>query len=428
MNERESTALDRRTRWLEGPDSPIGSHDDERGGYFYAKDELLVVEADFPRLERVLAPLDIKVDHDHAGKLGVVRLRLGSGQDASRLQVPEILARVRAADQPQDRGGNGKQPALRVGPNHVLSGEPEYEGGPYGPARPSVPEYEGGGSAAANPAGSGGRTSRDSLIERLMRGRGRGKGVRVVVIDTGYTRNVHPVMDQRVRSTGTPELDAQPKDGQIDYEAGHGTFVAGCILRHAPCASVEVVEVLGPAGYGTEHDIAQAILDHPEADVINLSLGGYTDGDHVPWSLNAALQKLRPQTAVVAAAGNNGASRPMWPAAFKRVVSVGAVDDRGQQAPFSNFGWWVDVCTSAVDVVGPFPRYNEQTNPGAVAPFFDGWALWSGTSFAAPKVAGEIAARCSLPFRYASARAAGSSLINDPKRPHLPDLGTLLDL
>jgi hypothetical protein len=427
VNERERSAEVRRTRWLE--DNPAFSgHDDERGGYYYAKDELLVVEADLPRLERALVPLEIKLEHDNAGKLGVVRVQLVFGQDSSRLDVPAVLAQVRAGEeQPDSR--NGKQPLIRVGPNHLLSGEPEYEGGPFGPARPAGPEYEGGGSGAAEPAGGGSNPGNrlDSLLGRFTRGHGRGKGVRVTVIDTGYTRDVHPVMDQQVKSTGTPELDAEPKDGQIDYEAGHGTFVAGLVLRQAPCANVEVVEVLGPAGYGTEHDIAQAILDHADSDVINLSLGGYTDGDHVPWSLDAALQKVRPQTAIVAAAGNNGASRPMWPAAFKRVVAVGAVDGRGQQAKFTNFGWWVDVCTAAVDLVGPFPRYTEATNPGAVPPFFNGWAIWSGTSFAAPKVSGAIAARASS-LRYRNARAAASSLVIGANRPHLPNLGTLLNL
>jgi subtilisin family serine protease len=253
----------------------------------------------------------------------------------------------------------------------------------------------------------------------------------VAVIDTGYTCGVHPDMDDRVtavgRSSGTPPLDAEPRDGQIDYEAGHGTFVAGMVLRHAPHAHVDVVEVLGPAGYATEHEIAQAVLRHADADVINLSLGGHTDGDRAPWALTDALKRVRRGTAIVAAAGNNSSSRPMWPAAFKRVLGVGAVGKNKKRAKFSNFGWWVDACAPAVDVVGPFPRYTRQTNQGAIAPFFNGWAIWSGTSFAAPKVAGEIAAQLST-GAYANARDAAWSLVHDPTRPHVDDLGTLLIL
>jgi hypothetical protein len=423
VSEGERSALERRTAWLNGPDSGIEGHDDERGGYYYVENELVVVAEDLQRVQEALKGLGITLEHDDAGKLGVVRTRLDFGQN-QRLAVPDVLARVRAAEQERNDAAGRKQPPLRVGPNHYLSGEPEYEGGPSGPAKPTQPEYEGGPSGPAQPTG-GGAINLESILHRL--GLGNGKGVRVTVIDTGYTRGPHPEMDQHVTSTGTPALDAQPKDGQIDYEAGHGTFVTWLVHRAAPLAHVDVVEALGPAGYGTEHDIAQAILDHADSDVINLSLGGYTDGDHAPWSLDAALQKVSPKTAIVAAAGNNGASRPMWPAAFKRVVAVGAVGHDGRRAEFSNFGWWVDVCTGGVDIFGAFPRYPDPPDPQAVPPFFDGWAIWNGTSFAAPKVAGEIAARLST-RRYRTARSAASSLVNDAGRPHLPGLGTLLDL
>jgi subtilisin family serine protease len=230
-------------------------------------------------------------------------------------------------------------------------------------------------------------------------------------------------MDSRIASTGTPELDAQPKDGQIDFEAGHSTFVSGMILRRAPQAEIDVVEVLGPAGFGTEHDIARAIVAHGSSNIINLSLGGYSDDDQPPVALDAALRKVRPGTAVVAAAGNNSSTRPMWPAAFKRVIAVGALDETGGRASFSNYGAWVDACTAAVNLVGPFPRFP----PEAEEPEFDGWAIWSGTSFAAPKVAGEIAARVST-RRFGTAREAAASLVNDPTRPFLPGLGTVLAL
>jgi subtilisin family serine protease len=305
--------------------------------------------------------------------------------------VPELLAEVRKLDA---GSGDREQEPLRVAPNHVLGGEPEYMGGPAIAARRSP--------------------TKSSVSGRL------GKGVHVAVLDTGYTRGVHPYMDEHITSSGTPELDSQPHDGQIDYEAGHATFVAGMILRRAPRAEIDAVEVLGPAGYGTEHDIAQAIVAHGGANIINLSLGGYTEGDQPPLALDEALRKVRPGTAVVAAAGNNSSQRLMWPAAFKRVIAVGALVKSGtQRAEFSNYGWWVDACAPADEIVGPFPRFPDAGDQ------FDGWAIWSGTSFAAPKVAGEIAARLST-RRYATAREAAASLVDDPTRSFLPGLGTQL--
>src|SRR4029077_20259300 len=88
---------------------------------------------------------------------------------------------------------------VRVAPNHYLSGEPEYDGGPASAAIPTDQQVAMRGELGRQLMGqSGGRL---------------GKGVHVAVIDTGYTRGVHPVMDRRVASTGTPELDAEPKDG-----------------------------------------------------------------------------------------------------------------------------------------------------------------------------------------------------------------------
>jgi len=397
--DREATAsaLEARAAWLQSDASPFGIHDvpDAPGtGYLYAKRELLVSAPDLPRLTKALQQLRIDAKPEHADELGVVRLQLAPTPDSERRTVPDLLAEIRKIDTgPGDRS----QEPLRIAPNHVLGGEPEYQGGPATAAR---------------------RSPRKSSVSGRL-----GKGVHVAVLDTGYTRGVHPYMDEHITSTGIPELDAQPHDGHIDYEAGHATFVAGMILRRAPRAEIDVVEVLGPAGFGTEHDIAQAIVAHGGANVINLSLGGYTEGDQPPLALDAALRKVRPGTAVVAAAGNNNSSRLMWPAAFKRVIAVGALDQAGlQRAAFSNYGWWIDACTVAEELVGPFPRFPPEGDPQ-----FDGWAIWSGTSFAAPKVAGEIAARLST-RRFATAREAAASLVNDPTRTHLPGLGTQLAL
>ena len=394
MSEAEQSALRARNAWLESGESGIGIHDDDGRGYLYVQHEVLTTARELPRLTDGLRRLQIDVKHDGPNELGVIRVRLEGGTpDLPTQRVPSVLDQLRKIT------SDANQLPLNVAPNHVLSGEPEYAGGPATAARPSA--------------------TKTSVSGR------HGKGVRVTVVDTGYTRGVHPYMDSRISSTGTPELDSQPKDGQIDYEAGHSTFVAGMILRKAPRASVDIVEVLGPAGFGTEHDIAEAILTHASANVINLSLGGYTENDVAPLALDAALRRVRPGTAVVAAAGNNSSSRLMWPAAFKRVIAVGAVDHEGQRAAFSNYGWWVDGCTPGVEIVGPFPRFPQEEKEAPA--LFDGWAIWSGTSFAAPKVAGEIAARLST-RRFATARDAASSLVDDPTRPRVPDLGTLLVL
>ena len=118
----------------------------------------------------------------------------------------------------------------------------------------------------------------------------------------------------------------------------------------------------------------------------------------------------------------------MWPAAMKRVVAVGALDKEGKQrAPFSNYGWWVDCCTPAVDVLSSFVAFAEAGPPaaGRTPQSFEGWATWSGTSFAAPKVAGEIVA-LKTSKNLPTARAAADQLLSGTK--WLPDLGVVLSL
>jgi subtilisin family serine protease len=157
------------------------------------------------------------------------------------------------------------------------------------------------------------------------------------------------------------------------------------------------------------------------------------DGFRCPLAVSEELERLDPDVVVVAAAGNQGRRRPCWPAAFKRVVAVGAVDEtdvpRGTLPPraaWSNFGWWVDACAGGVDVLGPLCTFDETREhagePGAEA--FTGWARWSGTSFAAPKVTGRIAQLAME--EEISPRQALDLVVRDPELPQIRGLGTYL--
>jgi subtilisin family serine protease len=104
---------------------------------------------------------------------------------------------------------------------------------------------------------------------------------------------------------------------------------------------------------------------------------------------------------VVASAGNEGTTQPMYPAAATGGIAVGALtklpprSGRGadpERASFSNYGPWVDCATAGVDVVGPYVTGYGGPDSAGHRTRFKGWAAWSGTSFAAPHVAGRIAA------------------------------------
>jgi subtilisin family serine protease len=107
------------------------------------------------------------------------------------------------------------------------------------------------------------------------------------------------------------------------------------------------------------------------------------------------------------------------------VVAVGSLDVEGDdRADFSNYGWWVDACTLGDQVVSSFFSFTDHAPSGDED--FAGYASWSGTSFAAPRVAGAIAAKAAA--NGISAAAAAAALIDPNTAPSMPDLGVLVDV
>jgi len=84
---------------------------------------------------------------------------------------------------------------------------------------------------------------------------------------------------------------------------------------------------------------------------------------------------------------------PCWPAASKRVVAVGALAADCTPAPWSNHGFWVDCSAIGEGIVSTYVRGNEspELDPWPDSFGRDAWAVWSGTSFAAPQVAAAVA-------------------------------------
>ena len=254
----------------------------------------------------------------------------------------------------------------------MLRGEPAYKGGP---------------GAAPAPAQALDVATTKAETE----------SVGVAVLDTGVWQH----FDQQpliagVVSPDASDIDRLDVDGNVglDTQACHGTFICGLVAQHAPGQRIDPGLVLDPTGVGDDASIALELAETTAA-VVNLSLGGYTQGDRPPLALQQALDRLWPDRVVVAAAGNNASDRPFWPAAFKHVIAVGALDTRQEgvvRAKFSNFGSWVDVWAPGVNVVS---LYADQAMIRQLVAGFTGWASWSGTSFAAPLVAAEIARRAS---------------------------------
>ncbi len=259
-----------------------------------------------------------------------------------------------------------------------------------------------------------------------------GAGVKVAILDTGIDRAANRHARLRGHTVVTADdidhLDGEP-NGYLDHEAGHGTFVAGIIMRHAPGASFLSYAVLDPAGVGHETVIADAITEaaNEGCQIINMSLGGYTWNDEAPGALQDAIEQLRHKDVVVVAAAGNAfdeapGQRPFWPAAFSEtfpwVIAVAAGNSATNLAPFSNRGRWVTCRTNGEDVVSTYVRGTWDPDDGG-AKHFEGYARWSGTSFAAPRVAAAIAAKTS-PATHVTARQARDQVVPQGQRTIMP--------
>jgi thermitase len=278
--------------------------------------------------------------------------------------APGVLAlRAHGMDVPGAARALRRGGADTAGPNHVFISTPYEMGGPFGPPVPDVDAW----SLPAGPSPSA--------------------AVRVAVVDTGIWRD-SPL------PSGWYEATSDDYDDTVDPDAdvGHANFITGVIMSSTSNARVRIVKVLDASGLCTESQLVTALLNLPPAEVVNLSLGGFTADDQPPAILSYALGRLLTgvDRVVVAAAGNEGTvDEPYWPAAFAgtdlpwagQVLAV-AAHDGSSVCDWSNTGAWVSLAAPGSDITSTYVTQGE---------FTSGVARWSGTSFAAPRVAAAIA-------------------------------------
>src|SRR5207248_2196378 len=159
------------------------------------------------------------------------------------------------------------------------------------------------------------------------------------VVDTGC--GYHPWLDDGVDRDltaygGDPSPEdggemTQPMDGARPTAAGHGTFISGIIRQLCPDADILAVGLLGADGLATELDLIEALAKlRDEArqfidsggragrrvDVVSLSCGFYPEDAEDPNLVllqNVLADLGRLGVAVVASAGNDATTRPMYP-------------------------------------------------------------------------------------------------------------------
>lgn len=183
--------------------------------------------------------------------------------------------------------------------------------------------------------------------------------VTIAVVDTGANVRV-----PELAATPHVTYDVRTHGPDVSDRNGHGTKVASIIARSDDTSRLLIIRAGSSSGAFSDTDEAAAIryaVAHG-ARIINLSLGGSRTSSVERSAIRFAIAR---GVLVVAAAGDDYASRPEYPAALlgSAGLAVAAVDPSGARELFSNTGPWVSIAA-----------------PGA-----------EGTSFAAPVVSAAAA-------------------------------------
>jgi len=275
------------------------------------------------------------------------------------------------------------------------------------------------------------------LAEALARA-ANGTEQAVAVVDTGVDLE-HPFMRARLVDGACFSLAGSCPNGRTrDFgaEAGralarHGSHVAGIagganddfsgVAPAASLISLQVFSQMDDLFGAADSDILAALdwlygqRDRHSIAAVNLSLGDsgrygrHCDGDSAYAGIFSKLH--RAGIVVVVASGNDAYSNGVGsPACVSHALAVGSLDKSGKVSSFSN-------SAAILDIVAPGGDINSSV-PGG------GYARLSGTSMAAPHVAGAVASLRSV-YPDASADAIVRALTEngttyrDPRNGHV---------
>jgi subtilisin family serine protease len=333
---------------------------------------------------------------------------LGAVAAAHRLD-PQPLDQFGARPIYRMRIADGADPEARAGELagdvRVVYAEPNIVG--QAPEVRSMSSWAIGGDAGAYGSQYAASTIRLPEAHQVSRG----AGIIVAVLDTGVD-GTHPALAGRlVSGFDFVDFDSDPREvgDRSNPVYGHGTHVAGLVALTAPEARIMPLRVLDEHGAGNIWVLAEALAFAADPDgvpatpdgaqVINMSLGTLRrtnlleeivravtcddddDGDEEDEEDTDDDDCIGGPRGIVVTvgAGNSGGTIPEYPAAeaVPGALAAGASTREDTLAAFSTHGPWVPIAAPGVDILSAVPG--------------GGYGAWSGTSMAAPLVAGTAA-------------------------------------
>lgn len=156
---------------------------------------------------------------------------------------------------------------------------------------------------------------------------------------------------------------------------GHGTMVAGLIHLVAPSARILPLKAFRADGSSSLSNIIRAVyyaVDHGSS-VVTMSFNLTAPSVELA---NAIAYGVSKGVMFVAAAGNDGKEKKLYPAAISKVLGVGSTNYSDRRSSFSNYGDAARVSAPGEALVTTYPGNNYA-------------AVW-GTSFSTPLVAGAL--------------------------------------
>lgn len=221
-----------------------------------------------------------------------------------------------------------------------------------------------------------------------------GKGVRVAVLDTGVDTE-HPDV---VVKGGICTAEECAPGISYDDNFGHGTHVAGIIsgkkndfgiIGMAPNVELFAIKAMDSEGIGTTAQVTEGVkwAIQNDIDILNLSISISVYDRPLELMLQEAYKQ---GMLIVSAAGNEGGAAGTdtvtYPGKFPSVIAVAAVNNDLTKEANSSVGPEIEIAAPGSRIFSSYPKELDTWDEK-----MDGYLTLTGTSMAAPHVAGILA-------------------------------------